>query len=360
MRSPLKSDDPAIIAYLAALERLDDEGWDRLVRVGRAALREWRTHPKGDALRALVGLPEEWEKAELAAKPCDPFEGTLVDAGDSHDLVAVYEGARQAAFLAYSAARPQVYDADEDPELPEAMKRRSGGWAEPMDKATRIAAQGAVLLSMKDCRHEWTAAWGPWQALVDSIPEPQLFHGDWAGLFKVAEVPEPPQPSGALGRIFGRSEPRFGAATAEVDQLLLELPRVDDAGWDRLEELLYNFATTSSLSDGAVVRALVPVVDLGSAMRGGDRFWVDNGHVASDKALAAAGLEREKRHLLRAFAAASLACGSDDADRMKAAGMAACLLVMRRNMTPDDWNRIWGGPLESQAATTAEADDSVV
>lgn len=353
MKPVLQPNDPVVVAYLATLERLDKEGWDRLIRLGRAMSKEARGRPRTDAVRALTTFPEEWAKG-VAGVSARPFEGTLVPAEQAATLASVYEATKEIAFLAYGAVHP-VFSTPDEAHVSDAQEAaQADRWAEQMDKATRIAAIGAVLLSMKGCRAEWASAWTPWQEMLDSISPPDLITGDWNLVIKLRALPvSDPTPRSGLGRLLSAKEPRFGAATREVEELLRTFERLDGDAWEHLENLYYGFRLRMSLSEPSAVVALEPVVELGWLRQNAARFAyaAEESDSKLDRALANADLAGEKRSLLRAYAAAALVAASQDPSeeseqRKNAAGLAACLLVIRRHLAPDVWKRIWGGPLE--------------
>ena len=353
MQPPLALSEPAIVRFLGVVDQLDSAGWDELVRIGRASAKQLRTLPARDAASRLPDLPDVLAEPDREGSAF--FEGTNLPAEYAGSVVRLHRRVKACAVHAYGAARP-IESSDDETGEPAADIHAgwSEAWSERMDKATRLAAQGAALLALSGCRPAWDDLWAPWKAWLQSRPPFNLFRGSWSQIVELGpRTAEAPDARHRAWRPFRRSSPDYGPGTPEVLRFLTLIPEITPESWERLHIDAHDFLTTVDWADGAEAHVLQTVLALTQAMAQGQRWLVDSEGSRLNGELADLAMSDRKPPLMRTAIAAGRVCvdrfGAEPPavvdDRRLAASCCALLLAARPWMPAVDWETIWGGPL---------------
>ncbi len=354
MQPPLSLSSPALVHYLGVLDQLDSSGWDELVRLGRASVKQLRSLPKSDALHRLSDLPDLLSGPDLEGPAVPPFENTNLPAEYADSIVYLYKRVKTAACQAYGAARPESVSEEEDELGARELNAQADAWAGPMEKATRLAAQGGVLLALSPCKLAWADSYGPWRSWVEARPEFCQFRGRWSSLVHLGPIEhDRAGKRRGLRSLLQRDGPAYGRGTNEVLAFLDLIPRFSEDNWESLHEDALQLLLGVDWADGAYAHALQAVTALARAMSSGERWMVQSETARVDAELETIGLAGLKAPLVRAFAAAGRRCLDLFVDqpaekldeRRLAAGCCALLLAAKPCVPAEDWERIWGGPL---------------
>jgi hypothetical protein len=354
MQPPFSISNPAIVHYLGVLDQLDSSGWDELVRLGRASVKQLRSLPDSDALHRLPDLSDVLSGPDLEGPAVNPFEHTNLPPEYADSIVGLYQRLKTAACRSYGTARPVSASEDEDGPAARELKAQSDAWAGPMEKATHLAAQGGALLALSPCKLAWAELYEPWKRWVDARPEFNLFRGGWSSLVHLGPVErEGAVNRGRLRGLFHRERPVYGPGTKEVLAFLDLIPRLGGSDWEHLQEDADQILVGIDWADGAYAHALKSVVALGQTMSNGHRWLVESEVTQVDEELESLSLTGLRGPLVRAYAAAGRRCidlfvdePADTLDERKlAAGCCALLLASKPCIPAEDWERLWGGPL---------------
>lgn len=356
MQPPLSLSSPALVHYLGVLDQLDSSGWDEMVRVGRTSAKRLSSLPKSDALQRLPNLSDVLAVRDIDLVAVKPFEHTNLAPEYADSVVKLYERLKTAACRSYGTARPVSTSEDEEGPGARELMAQSDAWAGPMEKATRLAAQGGALLALSPCKLAWAELYQPWKAWIDSRPDFNLFRGGWSSLVRLGSVAH----EGAVKRrglrgLLHRDRPAYGPGTREVLAFLDLLPRLSASDWEHLHEGAYQFWVGIDWADGAYAHALQAVIALAQAMTSGYgyRSFVDSEKTRVDEELGSISLAGLKGPFVRAYVTAGRRCiensGDEPSDKLDerklAAGCCALLLAAKPCVPAEDWERLWGGPL---------------